>query len=189
MFALEDVVDVSIRSKEEEMHIVTQLGAFLEKYGEMLKILRRASKQIDNASRYAEAQLRSAAFLLYRRKLALISRAVQHINTKVRGIQMRLNNIRKQMPSQQSLVETGPFFYRCVYQGGVRYRDYPSSTAHHVKDVQVVLFEQVVEICERVFISGEQSVFLHHKGMGWLFENLKDLVCFERVPGVSGVTG
>lgn len=181
-FALENVVSTSIRSKGEEAEVLMRLETFLQKYQVMLDTLRVASRRVEKAGKYGEIQLRSAAFILYRRKLAIVTKSIVHINSKIRAIQLRLNDARKQLPSQQSLVEQGSFYYRCVYQGGVRYRDYPSSGAQMLKDNRTCEFEQVVKISERVFIGGEQSVFLHHQGVGWLFENLKDLVCFERVP-------
>lgn len=33
----------------------------------------------------------------------------------------------------------------------------------------------------KVFITSEQSVFLHRQGVGWLIENNKDVICFKRV--------
>ena len=48
-----------------------------------------------------------------------------------------------------------------------------------------VVVNQVVAIAERVFIASEHSVYLHNEGVGWLFENKKDIICFVRVSAPS----
>jgi hypothetical protein len=165
-----------------EVDIITRLDAFAKKYEQMSVDMKTASTVIRSTSLYAEDLLRSAVLLQCRRKLHNIHSAMRNVDSRILVIQHRLNNIRRSLPARKhSLVESGPFMYKCVYPGGVRYRDYPSSTAKIVGEDVLVLHNQVVEIAERVFIASEQSVFLHNRGVGWLFENKKDTVCFVRM--------
>lgn len=180
-FSLDTLLSISKQSSNGEAYIAQRLDIFRMKYEQMLESLQIAQNRIETSSHYAEAQQRSEVFLFYRRKLHLLRQSIVQINARIRHIQQRLNKVRRQIPSQHSLVETGPFYYRCVYPGGVRYRDYPSSLASVIRESLVVEYDQVVEVVERVFIAQEYSVFLHIRGIGWLFENIKDMVCFERV--------
>lgn len=166
--------------------IILRLEAFTKKYEQMVADVGAATKIVQHSSAYAESLLGSAIFLQIKRKVKNIHQSMNNIDLKVMSIQQKLNNIRKQLPPKQhSLVETGPFYYKCVYPGGVRYRDYPSGTAKVVGDDAVVTHNQVIEVAERVFIAAEHSVFLHNRGVGWLFENKKDIICFVRVSSVS----
>eukprot|EP01032_Pedospumella_encystans_P030174 gene30174-34057_t len=124
----------------------------------MARDVQAASKQVDKSSQFAKEQIESAVFTQYKRKLQTIQQSMTNIDLRLIGIQERLNGVRQQMPAKKhSLVETGPFYYKCVYPGGVRYRDYPSSSAKVVSDDAVVTMNQVVEIAERVFIASEHS--------------------------------
>lgn len=114
----------------------------------------------------------------FRSKLQMLRISMFKISERSTRLQSRLNFLRKECPPQNALVEPGPFHYRCVYKGGVRYREYPSSTARVTGNV--LTFNSVVVVAERVFITGEISVYLHIKGVGWLFENKDGLVCMER---------
>lgn len=173
-------------SRSADDDIVARLEGFVKKYEQMILDVCAASKVIDRSSQYAEQLLRSALFLQCRRQLQNTHQSMNCIDLKVMVIQQKLNNIRKNLPPvKHSLVETGPFYYKCVYPGGVRYRDYPSSNAKIVSDDAVVTHNQVIEIVERVFIASEHSVYLHNKGVGWLFENKKDIICFVRVSTIS----
>lgn len=183
-FSMDKLTDTSSQTVDGD--IIERLEAFTKKYEQMILDVCAASKVVECCSQYAESQLRSAIFLQCRRKVHNMHQAMNSIDLKVMAIQQKLNNIRKHLPPRQhSLVETGPFYYKCVYPGGVRYRDYPSSTARVVSDDAVVTHNQIIEIAERVFIAAEHSVYLHNKGVGWLFENKKDIICFVRVSSVS----
>jgi hypothetical protein len=180
VFVLQKLSASSETSHEDD--IITRLDAFAKKYEQMSADMQAASKVVRNSSLYAEDLQRSAVLLQCRRKLHNIHNAMRNVDSRVLAMQHRLNNIRRALPARKhSLVESGPFQYKCVYPGGVRYRDYPSSTAKVVGEDVLVMHNQVVEIAERVFIASEQSVFLHNRGVGWLFENKKDTVCFMRV--------
>ena len=179
-FSLDNLAVPSSPSKDAD--IIQRMESFKKKYEQMAEDIEASSKLIEKSSNFAEATLRSAVLLQYRRKLHVFHHTMQNIDKKVLLIQERLNNIRKLLPARKhSLVESGPFLYKCTYPGGVRYREYPSANAKVVSEDAIVIFNQVVEIAERVFIASEHSVFLHCKGSGWLFENKKDIVCFQRV--------
>ncbi len=180
-FSINKLVSSDMHGSTDE--IVTRLESFAKKYEQMADDIKAASQLVDKSSQFAKVQIESAIFTQYRRKLQTIQQSMTNIDMRLIGIQERLNSVRQQMPAKKhSLVETGPFYYQCVYPGGVRYRDYPSSSAKVVSDDAVVTMNQVVEIAERVFIASEHSVYLHSHGVGWLFENKKDIICFLRVP-------
>lgn len=166
--------------------IIARLESFTKKYEQMAIDIKAASQIIEKSSQFAEEQIRAATFLHSRRNLHAIQQSMNNIDTRITVIQERLNKVRKQLPPKKhSLVESGPFYYQCVYPGGVRYRDYPSSSAKVVSEDAVVVVNQVVAIAERVFIASEHSVYLHNEGVGWLFENKKDIICFVRVSAPS----
>ena len=180
-FSINKLVSSNVQSSTDE--IVARLESFAEKYEQMARDIQVASQLVDKSSQFAKEQIESTIFTQYKRKLQTIQQSMTNIDLRLIGIQERLNGVRQQMPAKKhSLVETGPFYYKCVYPGGVRYRDYPSSSAKVVSDDAVVTMNQVVEIAERVFIASEHSVYLHRHGVGWLFENKKDIICFLRVP-------
>ena len=180
-FSINKLVSSNVHNSTDE--IVARLESFAEKYEQMARDIQVASQLVDKSSQFAKEQIESAVFTQYKRKLQTIQQSMATIDLRLIGIQERLNGVRQQMPAKKhSLVETGPFYYKCVYPGGVRYRDYPSSSAKVVSDDAVVTMNQVVEIAERVFIASEHSVYLHRHGVGWLFENKKDIICFLRVP-------
>jgi hypothetical protein len=166
-----------------DKEITSRLEGFAKKYEQMSSDIAEASAIIRKSSQYAENLLRSATFLQCRRKLHNVHSGLSKIDMRILAIQQKLNSIRRQLPARKhSLVEMGPFYYKCVYPGGVRYRDYPSTNAKIVADNTIAEHNQIVAIAERVFIASEHSVFLHNKGVGWLFENKKDIICFQRVP-------
>mmetsp|Transcript_112749 Transcript_112749/g.221030 ORF Transcript_112749/g.221030 Transcript_112749/m.221030 type:complete len:218 (-) Transcript_112749:92-745(-) len=172
----------SIGSDSHHDDILARLEAFTKKYEQMTLDVREASKVIERSSRFAESVLRSAVFLQCRRKLQNVHQAMGKVDIRILTIQQKLNSIRRQLPARKhSLVESGPFYYKCIYPGGVRYRDYPSINAKVVGADAIVTHNQVIEIAERVFIASEHSVFLHNRGVGWLFENKKEIICFQRV--------
>jgi len=138
------------------------------------------------------AQRGDGAFLdleHYRAKIGRLKKAVLHISDRTRRLQGRLNAVRKQCPKNRThIVQKGPFYYRCVYPGGVRYRELPSSSAKYIPSGAVIAHDATVAVAERIFINGEASVFLHVHGVGWLMENKGDLVCMEMC-GLHGTVG
>ena len=179
-FSINKLASPSAPTPDSE--IIQRLESFRVKYEQMSADIQVASKLIATSSQCAENQLRTATLLHYRRKLHNIHQAMINVDSAILSIQQRLNKIRKGLPARKhSLVETGPFYFKCIYHGGVRYRDYPSVNAKVVSDDDIVVNNQVVEVAERVFIAAEHSVFLHCKGKGWIFENKKEIICFERV--------
>jgi hypothetical protein len=178
-FSLDKLTNDRPAADEE---ITSRLEGFAKKYEQMSNDVAAASAIIRRSSQYAENLLRSATFLQCRRKLHNVHNSLNKIDLRILAIQQKLNSIRRQLPARKhSLVEMGPFYYKCVYPGGVRYRDYPSANAKVVADNTIAEHNQIVTIAERVFIASEHSVFLHNKGVGWLFENKKDIICFQRV--------
>ena len=115
----------------------------------------------------------------FRCKLQDLQISMLRINERCEKLQIRLNSLRRECPGKSALVENGPFMYKCIYKGGVRYRDYPSSSARVTG--KVIAYNDSVLVSERVFITGENSIFLHVKGTGWLFENRESLKCMTRV--------
>lgn len=169
-------------------NILKRLESFKIKYLKMLEDIEQAKIRIEGSKIFSKPFIRDNILVLYRTKLVVAKQSMLKINEKILLIQQRLNNIRKILPLKKlSLVENGPFLYKCILPEGVRYRDYPSIKANTVHENlltvtnNIVAFNEIVEIDERVFITSEQSVFLHRKGVGWLFENRKELVCFERI--------
>lgn len=105
--------------------------------------------------------------------------------SRIQNIQLRLNKIRMSYPAHsKAMVQQGPFYYKCVWQGGIRYREYPKSDAKVIEG-KMVSFNEIVEIDERVYIAGENLVYLHQKGSGWLFENKDGITALKRVPFAS----
>jgi len=102
----------------------------------------------------------SVMILSYRIKLQNIRLFILRANEKVSRMQQKLNNIRFQLPKGHVYVENGPFRYRCVYRGGVRYRNFPSNAALILKEKPLVEFDDVIQVMQRVFITAEESVFL-----------------------------
>ena len=119
----------------------------------------------------------------FRCKLQDLRISMLRINERCEKLQIRLNCLRRECHGKSALVENGPFLYKCIYKGGVRYRDYPSSSARVTG--KVIAYNDSVTVTERVFITGENSIFLHVKGTGWLFENRDSLKCMTRVMEVE----
>jgi hypothetical protein len=116
---------------------------------------------------------------IYRSKVVQLKADMVKVNERCIRLQDRLNVLRHAAQLKHALVEEGPFWYRCTFKGGVRFREYPSSTAKCVPNM-VIGYKDCVEIAERVFITGETSVYLHVKGTGWLFENKDNIHCLVR---------
>ena len=114
---------------------------------------------------------------IYTEKIKRIKRIVRDLSTRCNALKMRLNNVREILPSNHALIDKGPFYYRCVYKGGVKFRNFPSSTAKVTG--KIIEYDDIAVVIERVFLSSENSVFLHVDGYGWLFENIGNLKCME----------
>ena len=119
----------------------------------------------------------------FRCKLQDLRISMLRISERCEKLQIRLNCLRRECPGKSALVEKGPFLYKCIYKGGVRYRDYPSSSARVTG--KVIAYNDSVTVTERVFITGENSIFLHVRGIGWLFENRDSLKCMSRVVNIN----
>ena len=118
--------------------------------------------------------------LKYITKLEMAQTSMVDIMNRCQAVQLTLNGIRQAYNSHsKALVQKGPFQYKCVYHGGVRYRDYPREDAAILNSV--IEFEEIVEVDERVYIAGETLVYLHVRGKGWLFENKNGIIALKRV--------
>lgn len=152
-----------------------RVRSICQKQLDVLHILEEASRALDDGE---GGQRHSLIASHYRIKLQNLRVSMFKINERCIRLQSRLNSLRKDLPPQHALVEAGPFYFRCIYRGGVRFRDYPSSTAKMTGNI--IAFDEIAQVFERVFISGESSVYLHVQGVGWLFENRDSLRCMER---------
>ncbi len=118
--------------------------------------------------------------LKYINKLESAQGSMVNVMNRCQAMQLNLNTIRLVYSSHsKALVQQGPFRYKCVYQGGVRYRDYPKEDAAILKTTIEV--GETVQVDERVYIAGEALVYLHVKGKGWLFENKNGIIALKRV--------
>jgi len=115
----------------------------------------------------------------YCTKLQQIRSSMSSLSKRTQNMQLKLNKIREVYPQHQNaLLQEGPFLYKCVWEGGIRYREYPKSDAKAKS--KMVEFNESVVVNERVYITGENLVYLHVKGTGWLFEN-KDGITVMRI--------
>ena len=160
----EGMRDLSRRQKEGFEHI--------EAFTESLQRISSASEIIKEQ----EEKLQTYLTKLDNAKVAMLE-----IMNRTQTVQLKLNSIRQlYTPQSKALVQEGPFAYKCVHQGGVRYRDYPRKDAAILN--LSIKFGEVVLIDERVYIAGEALVYLHVKGRGWLFENKDGIIALKRVP-------
>lgn len=147
------------------MHILTALGDTLTTMAE--------------SSVFSAQQARLVEYV---RKLKAVRAGMADAVRRVQAMQGKLNTVRSQHASHsQALQQNGPFTYRCVWQGGVRYREYPRSDANASR-TKMVAFGELVSVAERVYISGEALVFLHVRGVGWLFESKDGVPAMRLVP-------
>jgi len=146
------------------MHILTALGDTLCGMAE--------------SSVFGEQQER---LLAYVKKLKGARLGMADVGQRVQLMQQKLNHIRSQRsPHTKALQQRGPFLYRCVWQGGVRYREYPHASA--AGKSKIVVHGECVWADERVYISGEALVYLHVRGVGWLFESRDGVQAMRLVP-------
>lgn len=114
---------------------------------------------------------------IYTDKIRRIKRLIRELSGRCNSLKVRLNNVREILPANHALIDKGPFYYRCVYKGGVKFRNFPSSMAKVTG--KIIEYDDIAVVIERVFLSNENSVFLHVDGYGWLFENIGNLKCME----------
>jgi hypothetical protein len=160
-----DAIKTIESQHSQGMHVLNALGVALER-------MASSSVLLEHQQRLKE----------YVQKLQTTHSSMADVSLRMETMQHRLNKIRSPYaPHEQALNQKGPFLYECVWQGGVRYREYPHSDAKPRN--KVVTFGEQVRVDERVYISGEQQVFLHVLGTGWLFES-KDGVQVMRLAPV-----
>lgn len=122
--------------------------------------------------------------LKYIGKLESARASMVNIMNRCQNMQLALNTIRELYSSHsKALVQQGPFRYKCVHKGGVRYRDYPNNEAAILNTTIEV--GEIVQVDERVYIAGEALVYLHVKGKGWLFENKDGIIALKRIPEIT----
>ena len=116
----------------------------------------------------------------YRIKISRLKKVMQLISDRSKRLQTRLNVIRKDCTANRThLVQKGPFHYKCIHRGGIRYREFPSTNAKYIASKVAVVYNEHINVSERVFINGESSVFLHVTGVGWLAENKGTTIFLE----------
>jgi hypothetical protein len=173
-------------AEDSSSNILASLVGINTKQDEVLEILSTISRTMDENFRHDGALFAKPGNKNYmdvehfRAKIARLKKAMLNINEKSKQLQTRLNVVRKQTPKNRThIVQKGPFFYRCIYPGGVRYRELPSSNAKYISSGTMISYDTRVIVAERIFINGESSVFLHVSGVGWLMENKGPMVCLE----------
>ena len=162
------LLEATMQSNNE--HILKRLEHFRTKYEQMLLELESSMRKMDRSLDYTNNLLRLDLMNQYKEKSDLAKENMARVSNRILTIQHRLNNMRKAIPSKKlSLVERGPFRYRCLVSEGVRHREYPSIRARNIPLQAVgsgtggttsdgtVLFNEIVEISERYVI--ESTVF------------------------------
>ena len=158
------LLEATMQSNNE--HILKRLEHFRTKYEQMLLELENSMRKMDRSLDYTNNLLRLDLMNQCKEKSDLAKENMARVSQRILTIQQRLNNMRKAIPSKKlSLVERGPFRYRCLVLEGVRYREYPSMRASNIPLQAVgggsgvggttttdgmVLFNDIVEISERV---------------------------------------
>ena len=156
------LLEATMQSNNE--HILKRLEHFRTKYEQMLLELESSMRKMDRSLDYTNNLLRLDLMNQYKEKSDLAKENMSRVSHRILTIQHRLNNMRKAIPSKKlSLVERGPFRYRCLVSEGVRHREYPSIRARNIPLQAVgsgttggttsdgtVLFNDIVEISERV---------------------------------------
>jgi len=159
------LLEATMQSNNE--HILKRLEHFRTKYEQMLLELESSMRKMDRSLDYTNNLLRLDLMNQYKEKSDLAKENMARVSHRILTIQHRLNNMRKAIPSKKlSLVERGPFRYRCLVSEGVRHREYPSIRARNIPLQAVsngtsdgtVLFNDIVEISERVsFVSSKYT--------------------------------
>ena len=147
-------------SMDEMMERMDQIAAH---YGHTLCFLSLFSKRLNAcqpqniaASSNASSTMllsSSATISVYSSKVAALKQAMTSLELRMRTLQSRLDSVRLTLPKNHVFIESGTFVYRCVYPGGVRYRNFPSFRGTVVTDVAMVAYQQEVPIIEKMFIT------------------------------------
>jgi hypothetical protein len=146
-------------SVDEMMQHMDQIAAH---YGRTLSFLSLFSKRLDacqpqniaSSSPSSPMLLSSSATIsVYSSKVAALKQAMAALEQRMQTLQGRLNSVRLRLPKNHVFIELGTFVYRCVYPGGVRYRNFPSFKGAVVTDVAMVAYQQEVPIVEKMFIT------------------------------------
>ena len=157
--------EVLIRRHQEGVELINAFSATLQRLSVANGVL-------------GEEEERLRAYIT---KLETAQASMVKIMNRTQAMQLRLSTIREVYDAQsKALVQPGPFLYKCVHQGGVRYRDYPKGDATILP--AIIKVGEIVQVEERVYMSGEALVYLHVKGVGWLFENKDGIVALKRIP-------
>ena len=81
--------------------------------------------------------------LKYITKLEMAQTSMVDIMNRCPAVQLNLNGIRQAYNSHSKALKKRAFQYKCVYHGGVRYRDYPREVFHSEFSYE---FEEIVEL-------------------------------------------
>ncbi len=164
-------VDLVVRQQEEGMALMETLSGSLE------------AMSISPLFGGHQARL-----VEYVQKLKSTRDHMSSLSKRTQTMQLTLNKVRQAYPPhKKALLQQGPFQYKCVWQGGIRYREYPKVDAQ--AKAKMVAFGETVIVAERVYITGENLVYLHVKGTGWLFENKDGITVMRIVPSGGGANG
>eukprot|EP01041_Mallomonas_annulata_P003552 gene3552-7067_t len=185
----QDIDGVETASQNLDKSLKNIVNKFLEplyerlneiacKQKELVGRLRKFSGILKDSPELIELHQISSIITIYRHKLSVLLVSMKRITDRCFQMQERINKVRKQIPSGSGFKETGQFYYRCCYQGGIRVRVSPSIQA--TLSGVIIPYGEVFEANERVFLNGDSIVYVHMLGGGWLFECTKDLQCLER---------
>lgn len=145
--------------------ISTISGTQEDMYVKLLTLMRYMEDLHDKLSK----QKKSLQSDVYVDKIRNINDGINRISDRVATLRNKLNAIREMCPKNKAIASKGEYKYRCVYEGGVKIRTYPSINAATTGGI--IKHNEIIIATERVFITGESSIFLHAVGVGWLFEN------------------
>ena len=167
---------------DDQQGASTAAAVLIKRQKEGLEILENFSvslKRLSEANKFLGEE--EEKLLMYIGKLESVQGSMVDIMNRCQAMQLSLNTIRELYSSHsKALVQQGPFRYKCVHQGGVRYRDYPKNDAAILNTTIEV--GEIVQVNERVYIAGEALVYLHVRGKGWLFENKNGIIALKRIP-------
>jgi len=62
---------------------------------------------------------------IYTEKIKRIKRIIRELSRRCNSLKIRLNNVREILPANHALMDKGPLYYRCVYKGGIKFRNFP----------------------------------------------------------------
>lgn len=145
----------NINNVQNDVYI--RLNLLLRSIDEINDIIASNNNNIKASKYAAKIQNIKCKFLLFFIFIAIYTShiyivAVTQITSRLNKLKNRVNNVREICPPQQALVEKGPFTFVCTYKGGVRYRDYPSSSSSMTGEV--CEYDEKVIVKERIYITG-----------------------------------